>query len=150
MATRLRLLVGLSLAASLAACAAPRPAPQPVTPPAPVVSAPTAPQPTFSQQGVASWYGKSHHGRRTANGETYDMTAMTAAHRTLPFGSVVRVTRLDDGRSVTVRINDRGPYARGRIIDLSAQAAEQIGIAERGIARVKVEQFAADQQAGGK
>lgn len=150
MAIQRRLVLGLALAASLAACAAPRPAPQPPPPPAPVVSLPTAPQPTFSQQGVASWFGKSHHGQRTANGETYDMNAMTAAHRTLPFGSMVRVTRLDDGRSVTVRINDRGPYAGGRIIDLSAQAAEQIGIAERGIARVKVEQFAADQQAGGK
>ena len=150
MATSLRLMMGLALAASLAACAAPRPAPQPAPPPAPVVNLPTAPQPTFSQQGVASWYGKSHHGRRTANGESYDMSAMTAAHRTLPFGSVVRVTRLDDGRTVTVRINDRGPYARGRIIDLSAQAAQTIGMTEQGVARVKVEQFAADQQAGGE
>lgn len=148
MATKLRLFVGLVLAASLAACAAPGPAPQPAPQAAPAVSVPAAPQPTFSQQGVASWYGKSHHGRRTANGETYDMTAMTAAHRTLPFGSVVRVTRLDDGRSVTVRVNDRGPYARNRIIDLSAQAAETIGMTGQGIVRVKVEQFAADQQAG--
>jgi rare lipoprotein A len=151
MAMGLRLFLGLGLAFSLAACAAPRPEPQPAPPPPPVADAPpTQPAPSFAQQGVASWYGKSHHGRRTANGETYDMSAMTAAHRTLPFGTVVRVTRLDDGRSVKVRINDRGPYARGRIIDLSAQAAETIGMTERGIARVKVEQFAADQQAGGE
>ncbi|MFN4281320.1 MAG: septal ring lytic transglycosylase RlpA family protein [Alphaproteobacteria bacterium] len=149
MATRLRLLLGLGLAASLAACAAPRPASAPAPLPAPPPAA-AAPSPTFAQQGVASWYGKSHHGRRTANGETYDMNAMTAAHRTLPFGAVVRVTRLDDGRSVTVRINDRGPYARGRIIDLSAEAAESIGMTEQGVARVKVEQFAADQRAGGE
>lgn len=149
MATGLRLLLGLGLAASLAACAAPRPAPAPPPPPAPPPVA-AAPAPTFAQQGVASWYGKSHHGRRTANGETYDMNAMTAAHRTLPFGTVVRVTRLDDGRNLTVRINDRGPYARGRIIDLSAEAAERIGMTEQGVARVKVERFAADQQAGGE
>lgn len=150
MTTGLRLFLGLGLALSLAACAAPRPEPQPA-PSAPVADAPpAAPAPSFAQQGVASWYGKSHHGRRTANGETYDMSAMTAAHRSLPFGTVVRVTRLDDGRSVKVRINDRGPYARGRIIDLSAQAAEAIGMSEVGIARVKVEQFAADQQAGGE
>jgi len=150
MATRLRLLLALALAASLAACAAPRPAPPPPAPaPAPTVSAP-APAPTFAQQGVASWYGQSHHGRRTASGESYDMNEMTAAHRSLPFGTVVRVTRLDDGRAVKVRINDRGPHVANRIIDLSAQAARDIGIADSGVARVKVEQFAADQQAGGK
>lgn len=148
MALKLRFFLACGLAASLAACAAPRPAPAPAPPPAPPpVAAPAA---TFSQSGVASWYGKSHNGRRTASGETYDMNDMTAAHRTLPFGSIVRVTRDDDGRSVTVRINDRGPYARGRIIDLSAKAAEDLGMTERGIARVKVEQFAADQKAGGE
>ena len=148
MATRLRFFLVLASAASLAACAAPRPAPPPAPAPAPVISAPT-PAPTFTQQGVASWYGQSHHGRRTANGESYDMNGLTAAHRTLPFGSVVRVTRIDDGRTVKVRINDRGPYAGNRIIDLSAQAARDIGMTESGTARVKVEQFAADQPAGG-
>jgi len=150
MTTGLRLFLGLGLALSLAACAAPRPEPQPAPEPKPVATPPAQPAPSFAQQGVASWYGKSHHGRRTANGETYDMRAMTAAHRTLPFGTVVRVTRIGDGRSVTVRINDRGPYARGRIIDLSAQAAEAIGMTELGTTRVKIEQFAADQEAGGK
>jgi rare lipoprotein A len=149
MATRLRLLLALALAASLAACAAPRPAPSPAPAPAPVVRAPAPATPSFTQQGVASWYGQSHHGRRTASGEPYDMNDMTAAHRTLPFGTVVRVTRLDDGRAVKVRINDRGPHVANRIIDLSAQAARDIGITNNGTARVKIEQFAADQQAGG-
>jgi rare lipoprotein A len=148
MAIRLRLLLALALAASLAACAAPRPAPPPAPTPAPAVSAPP-PAPSFTQQGVASWYGQSHHGRRTASGETFDMNDMTAAHRTLPFGTVVRVTRLDNGRAVKVRINDRGPHVADRIIDLSAQAARAIGMIESGVASVKLEQFAADQQAGG-
>lgn len=147
MALKLRILLACALAASLAACAAPRPAPAPAPPAPPPVAAPAA---SFSQSGVASWYGASHNGRRTASGETYDMNDMTAAHRSLPFGSVVRVTREDDGRSVTVRINDRGPYARGRIIDLSAKAARDLGMTERGVARVKIEQFAADQKAGGE
>lgn len=147
MAMKLRFFLACGLAASLAACAAPRPAPAPAPQPAPVAAPAAA---TFSQVGTASWYGKSHNGRRTANGETYDMNDMTAAHRTLPFGSIVRVTRIDDGRSVTVRINDRGPFARNRIIDLSAKAAQDIGMTERGIARVKIEQFAADQKAGGE
>jgi rare lipoprotein A len=148
MATRLRPLLALALAASLAACAAPRPAPPPAPAPAPAVSAPAA-VPSFTQQGVASWYGQSHHGRRTASGEPYDMNGLTAAHRTLPFGTVVRVTRLDNGRAVKVRINDRGPHVAGRILDLSARAARDIGMTESGTAPVKIEQFAADQQAGG-
>lgn len=80
------------------------------------------------QRGVASWYGAAHEGRRTANGETFRSAAMTAAHRSLPFGTHVRVTRESTGRSVTVRINDRGPFAKGRIIDLSRAAAQAIGI----------------------
>ncbi len=148
MTTRLRLLLALALAASLAACAAQKPAPPPMAIPAPIVTAPSPPAASFTQQGVASWYGQSHHGRRTANGETFDMNALTAAHRTLPFGTVVRVTRLDDGRAVKVRINDRGPHVASRIIDLSAHAARDIGITENGIARVKIEQFSGDQMAG--
>jgi rare lipoprotein A len=148
MTTRLRLLFALALAASLAACAAQRPTPQPTAVPTPIVNVPSPPASSFTQQGVASWYGQSHHGRRTANGETFDMNALTAAHRTLPFGTVVRVTRLDDGRAVKVRINDRGPHVASRIIDLSAQAARDIGITENGIARVKIEQFSGDQMAG--
>lgn len=95
----------------------------------------------FTQTGVASWYGKSHHGRTTANGEKFDMEALTAAHRTLPFGTIVKVTNLSNNRSVTVRINDRGPYVAGRIIDLSARAARDLGITENGVARVRLEQL---------
>ncbi|WP_127142592.1 septal ring lytic transglycosylase RlpA family protein [Pelagibacterium montanilacus] len=89
--------------------------------------------------GVASWYGGKFHGRTTANGETYNMHAMTAAHKTLPFGTQVVVTNQNNGRSVVVRINDRGPYAGGRIIDLSREAANQIGMINAGTASVKVE-----------
>ncbi len=89
--------------------------------------------------GVASYYGRRFHGRLTANGERFDMRAMTAAHKTLPFGSMVRVTNTRNGRSVTVRINDRGPFIRGRTIDLSRGAAERIGMIAQGHARVALE-----------
>ena len=89
--------------------------------------------------GVASYYGRRFHGRRTANGERFDMRAMTAAHKTLPFGSFVRVTNPRNGRSVVVRINDRGPFIRGRTIDLSRGAAEAIGMISRGHAQVELE-----------
>ncbi len=128
----------LLLTGILAACAQrPQPAPQPTQP--------AVEQPTSSQEGTASWYGQNHHGRKTANGESYDMNANTAAHRSLPFGTVVRVTNLDNGRTVKVRINDRGPYANGRIIDLSAHAARDLGMRESGTARVRIQQFASDQ-----
>jgi rare lipoprotein A len=93
----------------------------------------------FRQLGLASWYGRGFHGHRTANGEHYDMYAMTAAHRTLPLGSYVRVTSLANSRSVVVRINDRGPYARGRVIDLSWQAATALGMHRAGVAKVAIE-----------
>ncbi|WP_408339078.1 septal ring lytic transglycosylase RlpA family protein [Paraburkholderia sp. RL17-337-BIB-A] len=93
----------------------------------------------FEQTGRASWYGRGFHGRRTANGERYDMHAMTAAHRTLPLGSYVRVTNPATSRSVIVRINDRGPYARGRVIDLSMAAASALDMRHAGTARVKIE-----------
>ncbi len=89
--------------------------------------------------GIASWYGNPYHGRKTANGETYDMHALTAAHRTLPFGSRVRVRRSDDGREVDVRINDRGPFFINRVIDLSQEAARRIGMLRSGTTRVHVE-----------
>ena len=89
--------------------------------------------------GVASYYGRRFHGRRTANGERFNMRAMTAAHKTLPFGTKVKVTNARNGRSVIVRINDRGPFIRGRTIDLSRGAAEQIGMIASGHARVKME-----------
>ena len=90
------------------------------------------------EQGEASWYGPGFHGRTTANGETYNQDDLTAAHRTLPFNTVVRVINLDNGKSVNVRINDRGPYARGRIIDLSKEAARRIAMVDSGVAPVRL------------
>lgn len=102
-----------------------------------------APAPTeaggYRAVGKASWYGSRHHGRRTASGERFDQHALTAAHRQLPFGSKVRVTNLRNQRSVVVRINDRGPHTRGRIIDLSRAAAERIGMLRSGTAPVRLE-----------
>lgn len=91
-----------------------------------------------TQKGVASWYGHPYHGRRTSNGEVYDMNKMTAAHRALPFDTWVQVMNLDNGRSTQVRINDRGPFVRGRIIDLSRAAAEAIAMIGPGTARVRL------------
>ncbi len=93
----------------------------------------------YVETGIASWYGPNFHGKSTANGETYDQYALTAAHRTLPLPSMVRVTNLENGRAIKVRINDRGPFARGRIIDLSRRAAELLGFVNQGTARVRVE-----------
>lgn len=95
--------------------------------------------PFYDETGIASWYGSDFHGKATANGERYDMATMTAAHRTLPMPSMVRVTNLENGRSIRVRINDRGPYARGRIIDMSRRAAELLGFQNKGTARVRVQ-----------
>lgn len=92
--------------------------------------------------GPASWYGPGFQGRRTANGERFDQNAMTAAHRSLPFGTKVRVTCRNSGRSVTVRINDRGPFSGGRVIDLSRAAAGKIGIERRGVGPVTIEVLA--------
>lgn len=88
--------------------------------------------------GTASFYGKRFHGRRTASGEAFDMHAHTAAHRTLPFGTLVRVTNPRNGKFVVVRINDRGPFSRGRVIDLSRAAAEELGMINRGHALVEL------------
>ena len=92
----------------------------------------------YVQRGIASWYGHPFHGRTTSTGETYDMYAMTAAHKTLPLPTYVRVTDLDTGNRVVVRVNDRGPFVEGRVIDLSYIAAVKLGIADRGTARVEV------------
>jgi len=90
------------------------------------------------ETGQGSWYGKAHQGALTPSGERFDMNALTAAHRTLPFGTIVRVTHLKTGKSVNVRINDRGPFSKGRIIDLSYEAARRLGIVDRGTARVEL------------
>lgn len=89
--------------------------------------------------GKASWYGPGFHGRRTANGERYNQNALTAAHRSLPFGTRVRVTNVNNGRSVVVRINDRGPFVRGRVIDVSAAAAHSLGMVHHGVVPVSLQ-----------
>lgn len=108
-----------------------------VSPPPAASTPPAAPSP-FVQTGQASWYGEPHHGQKTASGEIYDMRQFTAAHRTLPLGTRVVVTNLRNGRSVEVRVNDRGPVAAGRIIDLSYAAAEELGAVSDGIFPVRV------------
>jgi len=95
--------------------------------------------PTYDRTGIGSWYGPGFHGRKTANGETYDQYAMTAAHPTLPLNTFVRVTNLENGRSTMVRINDRGPFVHDRIIDLSRAAAERLGYVGNGLAQVRVQ-----------
>ncbi len=92
-----------------------------------------------AQTGIASFYGAGHHGRRTASGERFNKNAMTAAHRSLAFGTRVRVTNLANGRSTVLRINDRGPFIRGRIIDVSTAAARVLGFERAGTARVRIE-----------
>jgi len=99
----------------------------------------TAPLPENELEGVASWYGPNFHGHRTASGEIYNMYDYTAAHKTLPLGTYVRVINLENGKSVIVRINDRGPFKKGRIIDLSYAAAKKIDMIEKGIAKVRLE-----------
>jgi rare lipoprotein A len=94
---------------------------------------------TFKQRGMASWYGKKFHGQKTASGELYDMYKMTAAHPTLPIPSYARVTRVANGKSVVVRINDRGPFHTGRIVDLSYAAAYKLGYIQAGSAEVTIE-----------
>jgi rare lipoprotein A len=100
---------------------------------------PNAEGPTVEQVGEASWYGPAQDGQATASGETFDQEKLTAAHRTLPLGTKAVVTNLETGKSVEVRINDRGPYVKGRKIDLSRAAARKIGISKEGVAKVKIQ-----------
>lgn len=111
-----------------------RPVPQPIAP-----VPPPAPRPVLLGTGQASWYGPGFYGNRTANGEVFRPGTMTAAHRTLPFGTRVRVTNLNNGRVAVVRINDRGPFHGNRVIDLGHGAAKELGVLSSGIARVKLE-----------
>jgi rare lipoprotein A len=127
-----RLAVLLAAVVSLAACQ------KRIDPPMPQPAA-APPAPVFEQTGKASWYGPWHHGRKTASGEKFDMNDLTAAHRTLPLGTEAKVTNLENGKSVTVTVNDRGPYKNGRIIDLSKRAAEELGIKDQGLAQVKIQ-----------
>lgn len=103
-----------------------------------IASCTTVPRGRVIEQGEASWYGPGFHGRQTANGERYDQNALTAAHKTLPFNTIVRVLNLNNGKSVVVRINDRGPYAEGRVIDLSREAASRIDMLDSGVAPVRI------------
>ena len=107
--------------------------------PAPPIVVPKNAKPIYVETGLASWYGPPYHNRKGANGEVYDMNAATAAHRTIPLNSIARITNVANGRSVLVRITDRGPFIEGRILDLSLAAAKQIDVWRPGVARVKVE-----------
>ena len=97
-----------------------------------------SPEPGRPVVGMASWYGRQHQGRATSSGEAFDMNQLTAAHRTLPFGTRVRVKNLETGRSVVVRVNDRGPFAAARIIDVSYAAAKALGMVGAGVTRVEM------------
>lgn len=101
----------------------------------------------YSEVGIASWYGSDFHNKKTANGEKYDMNTLTAAHRTLPLPSIVRVTNLENGRSLILRVNDRGPYAKNRIIDISKRGAQLLGYQTQGTAKVRVDLLAEESKA---
>jgi rare lipoprotein A len=133
--------VAFAGAALLAACQT-LPTPPPPTEP---TASTGEEQPSFTQVGLASWYGPHFHGKRTASGERFDMNGFTAAHRTLPLNSYVRVVNLATGQSVVVRINDRGPYAGGRIVDLSARAARDLSMTEDGVVRVRIDLLSASE-----
>jgi len=105
----------------------------------PAPTLPSVSPSTIIGTGLASWYGAKHHGKRTASGEIFEQNKLTAAHRTLPWGSIVKVTNLDNGKSVEVRINDRGPFTKGRIIDLSRAAARALGMVKSGVCLVRME-----------
>lgn len=138
---RVRLAVAALLAAS--ACAhGPSRAPEPERAPPrapPAREREQEPGASRGEVGLASFYSRRHHGRRTASGARFDMHALTCAHRTAPFGARLRVTDLESGRSVVVIVNDRGPFKRGRVVDLSLAAARKLGMVSRGVARVRVE-----------
>jgi rare lipoprotein A len=149
----------LLLAALLSACGKHKPAQSQVPPPPPLsqekpaetappaetpsanekIEVPAGAKPIFEETGVASWYGAPYHNRRGSNGEVYDMNAMTAAHLTLPLGSIVRITNLKTGNSALVRITDRGPFVVGRIVDLSLAAAKALDVYLPGTAKVRLE-----------
>jgi rare lipoprotein A len=143
-------LVVIALAAScaerkvpMAPQTAPQVAPAPATPalvtPPALSSATAVAGPVYRETGVASWYGKDFQGRKTASGEVFDMYGMSAAHRTLPLGTVIRVTNLENYKSLTVRVNDRGPFVKNRFLELSYGAAKELGFVAQGTATVKIE-----------
>jgi rare lipoprotein A len=125
------------IASSVPAAPAPESLPAPL--PTPAQPAPAPIPGIYSEEGTASWYGIPFHGRRAADGEIFDMNTMVAAHRTLPFGSVIRVTNLRNGREAEVRIIDRGPFVEGRILDLAHEAAVALDMIGTGVAQVRIE-----------
>ena len=134
---------------------APQPSPGAAKPPKPYMVLgkwyqPLADSRGFVEHGKASWYGKKFHGRKTANGEIYDMYGISAAHKTLPLGTYVRVFNLENSRQLDVRINDRGPFVRGRVIDLSYSAARKLGVVGPGTADVKIVALGHSAGGGGK
>jgi rare lipoprotein A len=137
---------------SLAGCASQTPPPPAGAPEAPSPEAPppqsSAVRPFFTEAGLASFYGAAQDGNLTANGDRFDQSGFTAAHRSLAFGTVVRVTNIDNGRSVKVSINDRGPHVKTRIIDLSDAAARALGMKKDGVVHVRLEAFHDDQAPG--
>lgn len=137
-AGRWRLPLALVLSLLLAACATPRGGVRPPSGAAPRGGVGGPVTVGWEQTGHASWYGRRHQGRETASGERYDMHALTCAHRTLPLGTRLLVTNLDNGRSVEVRVNDRGPFVDGRILDLSYAAAERLGAVATGVVPVRL------------
>jgi len=145
-------MIGLALAGCATQVPSPGPSQPPVVPQAPSAAAQPSPPPQpstaerfFTQTGLASFYGAAHQGKTTADGNSFDQNGFTAAHRTLPFGTVVRVTNRSNGRTVNVKITDRGPHIGGRIIDLSSAAAHALDMEQSGVTRVSVEAFRADQ-----
>jgi rare lipoprotein A len=150
---RSTILAALALLASgLAACTGPAPtapsATAMISPPALPTERPSpypGVVPSYSQLGLASWYGRHFHKKPTASGEHYDMNDFTAAHRWLPLDTVVRVTNLDNDHMVLVRINDRGPFAKGRVIDVSRSAAKTLGMTQVGVVPVRIDVFDSDQ-----
>jgi rare lipoprotein A (peptidoglycan hydrolase) len=132
-------IIGVTVLGCIAGCSLKQePVPLPPVPPA-HEETPLPGKPETTQVVTASWYGPGFHGQETASGETFDQNALTAAHRTLPLGTEAKVTNLETGQSVTVTINDRGPYVPGRQLDLSQAAAKQIGLTKKGVAKVKIE-----------
>jgi rare lipoprotein A len=138
---RIAVIIAFLAGTLLAGCAVPVPPPPPPATPAAVNPA------RFSERGVASIYGRDLNRQRTASGEPFNTNSLTAAHRTLPFNTIVRVTNLENGQSVLVRINDRGPFVAGRVIDLSAKAARSVGMMEDSLTRVRLDVFDTDQTA---
>lgn len=128
---------------------APAPVPSPPSGPPPSVERQPAIPGQYVEEGMASWYGPTFNGHRTSNGEIYDMNEMTAAHRTLPFNAVIRVTNLDNGKQTEVRINDRGPFVANRVIDLSLSAAKAIEMWGPGTAHVRLEVISGPDPASG-